>query len=48
MDNPDVRGRQDILKVHSRGKPLGGGCRRAEALAKITAGFSGARTWRIS
>ena len=23
MDNPDVRGRQEILKVHSKGKPLG-------------------------
>ena len=41
MDNPDVRGRQDILKVHSRGKPLAGDV-DVEALAKITAGFSGA------
>ena len=41
MDNPDVRGRQEILKVHSRGKPLGGDV-DVEALAKITAGFSGA------
>ena len=41
MDNPDVRGRQDILKVHSKGKPLGADV-DIEAIAKITAGFSGA------
>ena len=41
MDNPDVKGRQEILKVHSRGKPLAGDV-DVEALAKITAGFSGA------
>ena len=41
MDNPDVKGRQDILKVHSRGKPLAGDV-DVEAMAKITAGFSGA------
>lgn len=41
MDNPDVKGRQDILKVHSRGKPLAADV-DAEAIAKITAGFSGA------
>ncbi len=41
MDNPDVRGRQEILKVHSRGKPLAADV-DAEAIAKITAGFSGA------
>jgi cell division protease FtsH len=41
MDNPDVKGRQDILKVHSRGKPLAGDV-DMEAIAKITAGFSGA------
>lgn len=41
MDNPDVKGRQDILKVHSRGKPLAGDV-DLEAIAKITAGFSGA------
>jgi len=41
MDNPDVKGRQDILKVHSRGKPLAGDV-NIEAIAKITAGFSGA------
>jgi cell division protease FtsH len=41
MDNPDVKGRQDILKVHSRGKPLASDV-ELEAIAKITAGFSGA------
>ena len=41
MDNPDVKGRQEILKVHSRGKPLAGDV-DVETLAKITAGFSGA------
>ncbi len=41
MDNPDVKGRQEILKVHSKGKPLAGDV-DVEALAKITAGFSGA------
>ena len=41
MDNPDVKGRQEILKVHSRGKPLAADV-DAEAIAKITAGFSGA------
>ncbi len=41
MDNPDVKGRQDILKVHSKGKPLAADV-DVEALAKITAGFSGA------
>lgn len=41
MDNPDIKGRQDILKVHSRGKPLAGDV-DIEAIAKITAGFSGA------
>jgi len=41
MDNPDVKGRQEILKVHSRGKPLTSDVDLV-ALAKITAGFSGA------
>ncbi|MCU0513231.1 MAG: ATP-dependent zinc metalloprotease FtsH [Anaerolineae bacterium] len=41
MDNPDVKGREDILKVHTRGKPLAGDV-DVTALAKITAGFSGA------
>jgi len=41
MDNPDVKGRQDILKVHARGKPLAPDV-DLDAIAKITAGFSGA------
>ncbi len=41
MDNPDVKGREDILRVHTRGKPLAPDV-MLEALAKITAGFSGA------
>ncbi len=41
MDNPDIKGRLDILKVHSKGKPLASGV-DLESLAKITAGFSGA------
>ncbi|NWG17682.1 MAG: ATP-dependent metallopeptidase FtsH/Yme1/Tma family protein [Chloroflexi bacterium] len=41
MDNPDVKGRQDILKVHIKGKPLAADV-DLEAMAKITAGFSGA------
>jgi cell division protease FtsH len=41
MDNPDVKGRLEILKVHARGKPLAGDV-DLEALARITPGFSGA------
>ncbi|QPC85281.1 ATP-dependent zinc metalloprotease FtsH [Phototrophicus methaneseepsis] len=41
MDNPDVKGREDILKVHTRGKPLAPDV-DIEALSRITAGFSGA------
>ncbi|MEP7291267.1 MAG: ATP-dependent zinc metalloprotease FtsH [Chloroflexota bacterium] len=41
MDNPDLKGRQDILKVHSKGKPLAADV-DIEAMAKITPGFSGA------
>lgn len=41
MDNPDIRGRIDILKVHAKGKPLASGV-DLESIAKITAGFSGA------
>jgi len=41
MDNPDVKGREDILRVHTRGKPLGADV-SIEAIARITAGFSGA------
>ncbi|MDQ7024052.1 MAG: ATP-dependent zinc metalloprotease FtsH [Anaerolineae bacterium] len=41
MDNPDVKGREEILRVHSRGKPLAPDVDMV-AIAKITAGFSGA------
>ncbi len=41
MDNPDLRGRQEILKVHAKGKPLASDV-DIEAIAKITPGFSGA------
>jgi cell division protease FtsH len=41
MDNPDIKGRLDILKVHSKGKPLAPDA-DVEALAKMTVGFSGA------
>ncbi|MCB9456280.1 MAG: ATP-dependent zinc metalloprotease FtsH [Anaerolineaceae bacterium] len=41
MDNPDVKGREEILKVHVKGKPLANDA-DLEAMAKITAGFSGA------
>ena len=41
MDNPDVKGREEILGVHMRGKPLASEV-DTEAIAKITAGFSGA------
>ena len=38
---PDIKGREQILKVHSRGKPLGPDVKLDE-LAKITPGFTGA------
>ena len=41
MDNPDIKGRQQILKVHARGKPFGEDV-DLEAIARITPGFSGA------
>lgn len=41
MDNPDVKGREEILGVHTRGKPLAPDV-DLSALSKITAGFSGA------
>ncbi|MGJ3237322.1 MAG: ATP-dependent zinc metalloprotease FtsH [Anaerolineae bacterium] len=41
MDNPDVAGREEILGVHPRGKPLPPDV-DLKAIAKITAGFSGA------
>jgi cell division protease FtsH len=41
MDNPDIKGRQDILKVHTKGKPLAPDA-DVEQIAKMTVGFSGA------
>ncbi len=41
LDLPDVRGRQEILKVHSAGKPLAPEV-TLDTLAKETPGFSGA------
>ena len=38
---PDVRGREEILKVHAKGKPLGDDVDLAQ-LAQTTAGFTGA------
>ncbi len=41
VNYPDVKGREEILKVHSRGKPLGPNVNLA-TIAKSTAGFTGA------
>ncbi len=41
VDYPDVRGREEILKVHSKGKPMAEDVRLAD-IAKITTGYSGA------
>jgi cell division protease FtsH len=41
LDRPDMKGREDILKVHVRGKPLGDGV-DLMTLAKSTPGFVGA------
>jgi cell division protease FtsH len=41
IDRPDVRGREAILKIHARGKPLAEGV-DLEAVAKRTVGFTGA------
>ena len=38
---PDIRGREAILKIHARGKPLGDDV-NLNSIAKGTAGFSGA------
>ena len=39
--SPDVRGREDILKVHAKNKPLGDDV-NLEQIAQTTAGFTGA------
>jgi len=41
MDNPDIKGRSEILKVHAKGKPLAADV-DLESIARITPGFSGA------
>ena len=41
LDLPDIAGRTDVLKVHSKGKPLAKSV-DLEVLAKATPGFSGA------
>ncbi|WP_420630912.1 ATP-dependent zinc metalloprotease FtsH [Candidatus Leptofilum sp.] len=41
VDLPDVRGREKILEVHARGKPISNEVELKE-FAKLTAGFSGA------
>ena len=41
MDQPDVRGREEIFKVHVRGKPLAEDV-DLEVLARATPGFVGA------
>ncbi len=41
VNYPDVKGREEILKIHSRGKPLGPDV-ELSTIAKSTAGFTGA------
>ena len=41
VGKPDIKGREDILKVHSKGKPLGDDVNLAD-IARTTAGFTGA------
>ncbi|MDO4743964.1 MAG: ATP-dependent zinc metalloprotease FtsH [Clostridia bacterium] len=41
VDAPDVKGREEILKVHANGKPLAEDV-RLDILAKTTVGFTGA------
>lgn len=41
VNTPDVKGREEILKVHSRAKPLASDV-NLSTLAKTTAGFTGA------
>ncbi|MDO4797441.1 MAG: ATP-dependent zinc metalloprotease FtsH [Coriobacteriales bacterium] len=41
VDRPDVKGREQILRVHAQNKPLADGV-DFEALAKLTPGFTGA------
>ncbi len=41
VDRPDVKGREQILRVHSKNKPLGDDV-KFERLAQLTPGFTGA------
>lgn len=41
VGSPDIKGREDILKVHARGKPLAPDV-ELKTIAKSTAGFTGA------
>jgi cell division protease FtsH len=41
VDRPDLKGRTEILKIHTRGKPLGDDI-ELEVLARRTPGFTGA------
>ncbi len=41
VDLPDIKGREEILKVHSRGKPIGKDVNFSD-WARLTAGFAGA------
>ncbi|HIS40337.1 MAG TPA: AAA family ATPase, partial [Candidatus Aphodovivens avistercoris] len=41
VDTPDVKGREKILQVHSKGKPMGSDV-DLSAIAKLTPGFTGA------
>ncbi|MCH7746080.1 MAG: cell division protein FtsH, partial [Chloroflexi bacterium] len=41
LDNPDIKGRMEILEVHSKGKPLADNV-DMKSVAKQTVGFSGA------
>ena len=41
LDRPDFKGREAILKVHSKGKPLASDV-NLDALARLTPGFAGA------
>jgi len=41
LDNPDIKGREAILKVHSKGKPLADDVDLVR-ISKLTPGFSGA------
>jgi cell division protease FtsH len=41
VDRPDVKGREEVLKVHSRNKPLNKDV-KLETIARFTTGFTGA------